>query len=88
MENQTIQKKYIFQVHGMHCNACTLLVESEISELKNVESVRSDLKHNSVEVVGDFGEKTPKQIADELTIPLKAHGYTISVEKEIKQKNW
>lgn len=81
-------RKYIFHVHGMHCEACVLLTESELADMPNIASVKSNLKTNSLEVVGDFGDKTAEQIAEELTIPLKPHGYTVSVEKEIKEKNW
>ena len=86
MANQV--QKYTFHVHGMHCNACVLMTESELSELPNVTHVKSILKNHSVEVVGDFGDKTPEQIAEELTVPLKSHGYTVSVEKQIKEKRW
>jgi len=81
-------KKYTFHVHGMHCNACILMTESELKDLPNVTYAKSSLKNHSVEVVGDFGDKTPEQVAEELTIPLKAHGYTISVEKQIEEKKW
>lgn len=81
-------QKYIFHVHGMHCNACILMTESELGDLPNVTHVKSSLKNHTVEVVGDFGYKTPEQIAEELTIPLKPHGYTISVEQYVKEKKW
>lgn len=81
-------KTYTFHVHGMHCNSCVLLTESKLSELPNISHVKSSLKNHSVEVTGDFGNKTPEQIAEELTTPLKSHGYTISVEKQGIEKNW
>jgi len=81
-------QKYIFHVHGMHCNACILMTESELGDLPNITHVKSSLKNHTVEVVGDFGYKTPEQIAEELTIPLKSHGYTISVEQYVKEKKW
>lgn len=86
MNTQT--QKYTFHVHGMHCNACVLTIESGLRDLLNVTFVKSSLKDHSVEVVGDFGDKTPEQIAKELTIPLKSYGYTISIEKQIKEKKW
>lgn len=82
------QKTYIFHVHGMHCNACVLLTESELNDLPNVISAKSSLKDHSVEVTGEFGDKTLDQIAIELSIPIKPHGYTLSLEKQIKNKNW
>src|SRR3989344_6984314 len=86
MTTQT--QKYTFHVHGMHCNACVLMTESEIGDLPNVTHVKSSLKSHSIEVVGDFGTKTPEQIAEELTVPVKPHGYTVSVEKQVKENKW
>lgn len=74
-------EKYTFHVHGMHCNACVFMTESEIGELPSVTYVKSNLATHTVEVTGDFGDKTLEQIAEELTIPLKPHGYTVSIEK-------
>ena len=72
-------KKHVFYVKGMHCGACELLVNSELGDLSYVQSVRSSLKNNSVEVVGDFGGQTSEQIAEALSIPLKPHGYSVLV---------
>lgn len=72
----------------MHCKACVLLTESELKELPQVTSAKSSLANHSVEVEGDFGDKTPEKIAEELTIPLKSHGYTISVERQQHATSW
>jgi sulfite exporter TauE/SafE/copper chaperone CopZ len=81
-------KTYTFHIHGMHCNSCVLLTESKIGGLPNIEKVKSSLKHHSVEIVGDFGDKTDIQIAEELTSVVKPHGYTIALEKNIQKINW
>lgn len=83
-------QKYTFHVQGMHCNSCVLMIESELGDLPFLTHVKSSLKNHSVEVAGDFGNKTLEQIAEELTVPLKTHGYTVSVEKSFdKQRtNW
>ena len=81
-------KTLTFHVHGMHCNACVLMTESELGDLPNITHVKSSLKNHSVEVTGDFGDKTQEQIAEELTIPLKPHGYTVSVEKQQHNAKW
>lgn len=81
-------KTLTFHVHGMHCNACVLMIESEIGDLPNITKVKSSLNDHSVEVTGDFGNKTIEQIAEELTIPLKPHGYTVSVEKQLHNAKW
>ncbi|HRH25985.1 MAG TPA: sulfite exporter TauE/SafE family protein [Candidatus Paceibacterota bacterium] len=81
-------QKYTFHVHGMHCNACVFMTESELGNLPNITHVKSSLKNHSVEVTGDFGNKTEVQIAEELTLPLKPHGYTVSVEKKQHMATW
>lgn len=84
----TTSSKYVFHVSGMHCNACVLMTESEVGELHNVTKVTSNLKNNSMEVEGDFGDKTDQQIAAELTTILDPHGYALSVEKHTRENNW
>jgi len=84
MSTQTYQ----FHIQGMHCNACVLLTESELKDMPNIVSAKASLNNHLVEVTGDFGDKTPEQIAEDLTIPLKPLGYTVSVEKKLKKTNW
>lgn len=79
---------YTFHVNGMHCKACVLMIDSELEELPNVENVSASLKKHQVEVTGEFGDKTPEQIAEELSIPLVKHGYHLTVEKQTTKKNW
>ncbi len=79
---------YTFHVHGMHCNACILMIESELNDLPQINQVTADLKNHSVEVVGNFNNKTHEEIAHELTIPLQPHGYTISIDKQQHTTNW
>ena len=81
-------QKYNFHIHGMHCHACVLTIESALEDLPNITHVKANLKHNSLEVTGNFGDKTPEQIAEELTVSLKTHEYIISVERQIKEKKW
>lgn len=85
--NTQIQK-HTFHLHGLHCNACVLMTENELRELPNITRVKASLKNHSVEVTGDFGNKTPNQIIEQLNIPLKSHGYTVSIDKQIKEKKW
>lgn len=79
---------YTFHVHGMHCNACVVLTESELGGLKEVSSVKASLKTQSVEVTGNFGDKPPEHIAQDLSEALKPHGYTLSLEKQKHQTKW
>lgn len=81
-------KTYTFHVHGMHCNSCVILTESKIAELPNVQKAKSSLKNHSIEVTGEFGNMSEAEIAEQLTAPVKEHGYTISVEKQVVEKSW
>jgi sulfite exporter TauE/SafE/copper chaperone CopZ len=81
-------KTYTFHVNGLHCNSCVLLTESELGEVPEVTHVKTSLKHMNVEVTGEFGDKTPVHIAQDLTKVLKPHGYTLSVEKQAVSIRW
>ncbi len=87
MNNNQMQK-YNFHVHGMHCKACELMIESELKDLPNISFAKPNLRNHSLEVVGDFGNKNLEQIANELTTQIKAHGYTISTEKIVHNAKW
>lgn len=77
-----------FHIKGMHCNACILLTESEVQDLPHISYVKSDLRHHTIEVAGEFGDRTRDEIAQELTDVLQKHGYTVSVEKQTTEKKW
>lgn len=79
---------YKFYVRGMHCNACVLLIESEFGDVKNVQKVKSSLNDHSVEVTGDFGSMSAREVAASLTIPVRDRGYVISVERALSEKKW
>ena len=85
MENE---QKHTFHVVGMHCNACVLLTESELSEVGYVSKATSSLHARTVEVCGNFGNKTKEEICRELSQTLAPHGYSLSVEKQEHDKKW
>lgn len=84
----TIQKNYTFHVNGMHCKSCALAIESGLSDIPDISRVKSRLEDNSVEITGDFGDKSPEVIAQELTRTLGKSGYTFSVGKKSSDKKW
>jgi sulfite exporter TauE/SafE/copper chaperone CopZ len=79
-------KNIILHVHGMHCHACVVLTEMELTEHPKVTSAKSSLKKNIVEITGDFENMTEQEIADELNKLLSQH--KLSVEKAEKKVNW
>lgn len=72
----------------MHCASCTLLIKEELSELKEVKSVRASLSEELVEIEGDFGEATNEAVAKVLTQAVQAQGYTISTKTEHTGGKW
>lgn len=72
----------------MHCNACVILTESELSVLPGVSSVQTSLKNRTIKISGDFGDKRPEQIARDMNETLQPHGYTLSVEAEKSSARW
>lgn len=80
-------KTYSFHIRGMHCKACTLLIEEALTALPNVESAHASLESERVVVVGAFNG-SPEQIAEELTALVHRHGYTLSVEKGAPTAGW
>ena len=81
-------KNYVFHVVGMHCQACVLLIESELREISEVRDVKVFLGEHRVEVAGDFGDKTPEHVARDLSEVLKPHGYTLTLEKQKHYTKW
>lgn len=75
-------------VKGMHCSACPLLIEGELTDLPEVAAAKASLAQNTMEVSGEFGDRTAEDIARDLTEVLKKHGYEISVEKKDTVVNW
>lgn len=82
------QQTYKFHVQGMHCNACILMTESELEEVSYITKAKSSLSSHSVEVWGNFADKSQETIAQELSEVLLPHGYSLSVDKKITEKNW
>ena len=80
-------RTYEFHVSGMHCKACTVLIEETFKELPNVASAHVSLSGEQVNVTGQWSG-SPEEIATELTNLVHGHGYTISVEKKAVAKGW
>lgn len=78
MDTHTL-KTYTFFVSGMHCKACTILIEDTLKDVPMVESIAVDLGGNTVTVTGYFDDVSEEQIALRLSEPIRAHGYSVSV---------
>lgn len=82
-----MQTTLTFHVTGMHCKACIMMIESELQDLSNITHAKVSLKTHTVVVTGEFGDKKPETIAEDLTKFLEKHKYSLSVEKQIQSKN-
>ncbi|MDD5710815.1 MAG: sulfite exporter TauE/SafE family protein [Candidatus Colwellbacteria bacterium] len=81
-------KTHTFYVIGMHCKACVTLTENELREIPNIFNVKVSLRRRSVEIIGDFGDKTTENIAQELSEVLRPHGYALSLVKQRRPVKW
>jgi len=87
MENSN-QKTFTFHVQGMHCKACILMIESELSEVAGVSRAIPSLATHTVEVTGDFGWREREEVARELSRVIEPRGYSLSVEKQVHAVHW
>lgn len=79
---------HTFHIKGMHCTACTLLTEGELMTVAGVSSAKPSLTTHTVEVCGDFGNRSKEDICRELSERIEKHGYSLSLEKQQSEKNW
>ncbi|MDP2642200.1 MAG: sulfite exporter TauE/SafE family protein [bacterium] len=80
----TTQTKHSFHVVGMHCKSCVMLTENELGSHPEVHSVQASLKDSTVEVVGNFGAKERKHLAEEFSQLLAPHGYSLALERPVR----
>jgi sulfite exporter TauE/SafE/copper chaperone CopZ len=86
--SDTAPQKCTLYVHGMHCQACVILTESELAEHAKVVSATSDLASRTVDIYGNFPGMSPDEIARELSPLLTKHGYTLATQPELTKNNW
>lgn len=79
---------HTFHVHGMHCNGCMLTIETKLREVEYVSRATSSLATRTVEVQGDFGDRTFEEIMTDLNKVLEGSRYVLSVEKQVHNANW
>lgn len=77
--------KYTFHVTGTHCASCKILIEDTLIEQDFVTDVKVDLKNETVEVETD-SDMSPQQLTEVLTSKIKTNGYSLSLEKVVKEK--
>lgn len=78
----------VFHIQGMHCPACERLVEMELREVPGVSAARASLARATVEVDGDFGDRSAEDVLHELDAAVKKHGYALTLERRRHQPRW
>jgi len=80
--------QHVFHVSGMHCKACILLVEDELTDLPEISRAKASLKYHHVELEGEFGGRSAEEIIAFLTPHLQKLGYSLSLERVKHTANW
>ncbi|QQR82555.1 sulfite exporter TauE/SafE family protein [Candidatus Campbellbacteria bacterium] len=78
-------KNYTLHVSGTHCASCKILIEDILGNQDMVKGVHVNLKKEIVHIDTD-SNSSPEELASLLTEKIKSHGYTLSVDKIIKEK--
>ena len=78
-------KNYTLHVSGTHCASCKILIEDILGDQDMVKGVHVNLKKEIVHIDTD-SNTSPEELASLLTEKIKSHGYTLSVDKIIKEK--
>jgi sulfite exporter TauE/SafE/copper chaperone CopZ len=78
-------KNYTLHVSGTHCASCKILIEDILGDQDIVKGVHVNLKKEIVHIDTD-SSSSPEELALLLSEKIKSHGYTLSVEKVIKEK--
>jgi copper chaperone CopZ len=78
-------KNYTLHVSGTHCASCKILIEDILGDQDIVKGVHVNLNKEIVHIDTD-SSSSPEELALLLSEKIKSHGYTLSVEKVIKEK--
>jgi uncharacterized protein len=78
-------KNYTLHVSGTHCASCKILIEDILNDQDIVKKAQVNLKREVVYIDTD-SNSTPEELASLLTEKIKSHGYTLSVEKVVAEK--
>lgn len=78
-------KTYTLHVSGTHCASCKILIEDILSEQDFIQSAHVNLKKEIVDIE-TTSESSVEELATVLTQMIESHGYTLSVEKKVHEK--
>lgn len=78
-------KNHTLHVSGTHCASCKILIEDILNDQEVVKNANVNLKKEIINIETE-NDTNPEELATALTEKIKSHGYTISVEKVIQEK--
>lgn len=78
-------KTITLHVSGTHCSSCKILIEDILNEQIGIENAQVNLKDETVSFNTNL-EDTAHNLAEILTEKIKHNGYSLSVEKKVKEK--
>lgn len=78
-------RTYTFHVSGTHCPSCKIFIEDTLNEQIGIDHTNVDLKHETVSIDTTL-EDTQHKLAAILTEKIRHNGYSLSVEKKVKEK--
>jgi sulfite exporter TauE/SafE/copper chaperone CopZ len=78
-------KTYTFHVTGTHCASCKILIEDILNEQDFIKKSKVNLNKETVEIETD-SNRSAEELATILTDKVKGNGYTLSIEKQIQEK--
>ncbi len=78
-------RTYTFHISGTHCPSCKIFIEDTLNEQIGIDHTNVDLKHETVSIDTTL-EDTQHKLAAILTEKIRHNGYSLSVEKKVKEK--
>lgn len=76
---------YTFHVSGTHCPSCKIFIEDTLNEQIGIDHTSVDLKKETVTINTSL-EESQHTLAEILTKKIEHNGYSLSVERKIKEK--
>ncbi len=75
-------------IAGMHCKACTALVEAEVLDHPDVSHATASLRDHTLKLSGTIAGRSASDVIRELMPALTKHGYLLSEEPVSNPVNW
>lgn len=76
---------HTFYVSGTHCASCKIIIEDTLKEQDFICDARVDLKKEVLQIETNSNQDA-EELAKLLTSKIQSNGYTVSVEKIVKEK--